>query len=115
MKGDWSMVKSGILLEFGSPSFPFQSGEGRGKNDEDHIRLRAKGKTLIPSPGTPGEGEGGGRLRLRISLRRFFPLLLAAVLFSSLCMGAVPSVPYAWQNVQIVAGGFVPGIEFQPR
>ena len=24
----------------------------------------------------------------------------------------MPAEPYIWQNVQIVAGGFVPGIEF---
>src|SRR5579862_8118238 len=26
----------------------------------------------------------------------------------------VPSTPYVWRNVQIVAGGFVPGILFSP-
>lgn len=43
------------------------------------------------------------------------PALIAALLISSQASSPVPQVPHHWQNVPIVAGGFVTGIVTHPR
>ena len=52
-----------------------------------------------------------------MSLKRLFPMMALAVLALSFAIGqgAKPAaVPYAWKSVQMVGGGFVDGIVFNP-
>jgi photosystem II stability/assembly factor-like uncharacterized protein len=54
---------------------------------------------------------------MRCSLPLLTGLLLACA-FPAVARSqhsALPATPYSWQNVRIIAGGFIPGIVFHPR